>query len=272
MRRLGAMVGMVALLTLVAPLAGCGGNAAAHATSNAARARSGSARAPNNAPRTTIPRFRLLRLTRGDRLLLTTVWSPADDHRHPVVMFSHGLGGLPAQFAPIAATWVAAGFTVVAPTYPHTNSKIKIDPHDVRNQPADAEFVLRSLARDPRMDLGHVTAIGFSAGGTTTLGLLHPGHLPGLRAAVSIAGRRPPSAFGGAPVPVLFLHGDHDPTVPITAGRAAFAALPWPTKSFVTIPGGRHGDYLKPANPAYPRATTAILTFLRAPKGTRQGN
>jgi hypothetical protein len=42
--------------------------------------------------------------------------------------------------------------------------------------------------------------------------------------------------------------------------------------TFVTLVGGCHGDYLTPANRAHPRATTAILTFLRAPKGTRQGN
>ncbi|WP_433359735.1 alpha/beta hydrolase family protein [Actinoplanes sp. CA-142083] len=241
MGRLGAVVVLVALL------AGCGGSAA---------------RANTGAPQ---PTYRQLRLMRGDRPLLTTIWSPADDHRHPVVLFSHGLGGLPAQFAPIAATWVAAGFAVVAPAYPHTNGKVKVDAHDVRNQPADAEFVLRSLAEDPHLDLGHVTAVGFSAGGTTTLGLLHPGHLPGLRAAVSIAGRRPPAKFGGTPVPVLFLHGDQDPTVPIAAGRAAFAALPWPAKTFVTIPGGRHGGYLNPGNPDYPRAQATILAFLRAP-------
>ena len=34
-----------------------------------------------------------------------------------------------------------------------------------------------------------------------------------------------------------------------------------------SFPGGRHGEYLKPANPAYPRAQAAILTFLRARDG-----
>jgi pimeloyl-ACP methyl ester carboxylesterase len=61
---------------------------------------------------------------------------------------------------------------------------------------------------------------------------------------------------------VLFVHGDRDPTVPISAGRAAYAALRWPGKDFVTIPGGRHGDYLNPANPAYPRAEATIRDFL----------
>jgi dienelactone hydrolase len=234
MRRLGAVVMLLALL------AGCGG-----AVARAAQ-----------------PRSRVLQLSRGDRQLTTTIWAPPDARKHPIVLFSHGLGGLPEQFAPIAATWVAAGFVVVAPAYPHTNGKVKVDAIDVRHQPADAEFVLHALAGDPQADLTRVIAVGFSAGGTTTLGLLHAGRFPGLIAAVSIAGRRPPTPFGGSPVPVLFVHGDRDPTVPISAGRAAYAALRWPGKDFVTIPGGRHGDYLNPANPAYPRAEATIRDFL----------
>ena len=241
MRRLGAVVLAIALLS------GCG--------TGGARAVSPSATAP--------PPPRVLHLSRGStRPLETSIWYPAGAGRHPVVLFSHGLGGLPAQFTPIISTWVAAGFAVVAPAYPHTNGKVAVDPADIRNQPADALFVLRSLAGDRQVDLGQVVAIGFSAGGTTTLGLLQRGHPPGIVAAISVAGRRPASSFGGAPVPVLFVHGDRDPTVPIGAGRAAYRALPWP-KTFVVVPGGKHGDYLNPGDPAYPRVSGTILEFLR---------
>jgi predicted dienelactone hydrolase len=207
----------------------------------------------------------------ADRPLDTTIWLPSDISDlaglRPVVLFSHGLGGLPAQFAPLAATWVAAGYVVIAPAYPHTNGNVKIDKSDVRHQAADAVFVLHEIfgrAAIWHADPNRVLAVGFSAGGTTTLGLLRDGHLPGLAGAVSIAGRRPSSAFGGAPVPVLFVHGDQDPTVPIEAGRAAYAALPWPSKRFVVMPGGRHGDYLQPGNPSFARASTTILDFLRS--------
>ena len=61
---------------------------------------------------------------------------------------------------------------------------------------------------------------------------------------------------------MLFVHGDRDPTVPIGAGRAAYRVLPWP-KTFVVVPGGKHGDYLNPGNPAYPRISGTILKFLR---------
>jgi dienelactone hydrolase len=210
---------------------------------------------------------RVLSLSRGpSRSLDTSIWYPAGAGRHPVVLFSHGLGGLPAQFTPIISTWVAAGFAVVAPAYPHTNGKVEVDSADVRNQPADAFFVLRSLAGDARLDLDHVVPVGFSAGATTTLGMLRRGRGPGIVAAVSVAGRRPSSAFGGAPVPVLFVHGDRDPTVPIGAGRAAYRALPW-HKTFMVVPGGKHGDYLNPGNPAYPLVCGTILEFLRRSLG-----
>lgn len=233
----------------------------------------GGTRAATAAPRGRVL-SRILHLARGaDRPLVTTVWYPADlIGRHPLVLFSHGLGGLPAQFAPLAAGWVAAGFVVVAPAYPHTNARVRVDRGDIANQPADAAYVLsrvKELDTTPgdvlggHLDTGRVVAVGFSAGGTTTLGLLRAGHDPGLRAAVSVAGRRPASAFGGPAVPVLFLHGDRDRVVPIGAGRQAYAAVPWP-KQFVVIPHGAHGPYLRPGNPAYRWVAEVILDFILA--------
>jgi dienelactone hydrolase len=243
-----------ALLALSALLAGCG---TAHAGESV----------------TPKPRVltRTLGLARGaDRPLPTTVWySVPLTGRHPVILFSHGLGGLPGHFAPLAASWAEAGYIVAAPAYPHTNAGVRVLRADVRNQPADAAYVLgrvRELDTTEgdvlagHVDGSRVAAVGFSAGGTTTLGLLRPGHDPALRAAVSIAGRRPVTEFGGPAAPVLFLHGDRDQVVPVSAGRAAYAAVPW-QKTFVTIPG-RHGQYLNPRDRAYPRASALILRFL----------
>jgi predicted dienelactone hydrolase len=246
----------VLLLAVVALLAGCG---AAHA-----------AETPAGTPTPVLTRT--LTLARGaDRPLPTTVWYPERlTGRRPIILFSHGLGGSPGQFAPLATSWAEAGYIVAAPAYPHTNASVRVRPEDVPHQPADAAYVLgRIRALDTtrgdvfagHVDGSRVAAVGFSAGGTTTLGLLRAGHDPALRAAVSIAGRRPVSAFGGPAVPVLFLHGDRDRVVPIGAGRAAYAALPWP-KTFITIPGEAHGQYLNPGDPGYPRASALILRFL----------
>ena len=217
---------------------------------------------------------RTLLLARGaDRPLPTTVWYPAAlTGRHPVVLFSHGLGGLPQHFAPLAASWAEAGYVVVAPAYPHTNAGVRVDRDDIRHQPADAERVLDRIAALDRTPgdvfAGHLAtdrlaAVGFSAGGTTTLGLFHAGHRSGLRAGVSIAGRRPPAPFGGPPARLLLVHGDRDRVVPIAAGRQAYAEAPW-AKRFVVVHGAGHGEYLRAGDPRYTRVSEQILAFLTA--------
>ncbi|MEU4424489.1 dienelactone hydrolase family protein [Actinoplanes sp. NPDC024001] len=209
---------------------------------------------------------RVIHLARGtDRPLPTTIWYEGElAGRHPIVLFSHGLGGLPEQFAPLAETWAKAGYVVAAPTYPRTNGRVKVDASDIRRQPADAAYVLKQLAAGDlaaHLDLDRVAAVGFSAGGTTTLGLFRDGHSPALRAAVSVSGRRPPTAFAGPGAPMLFLHGDEDPVVPISAGRAAYRAAPW-QKEFVVVRGAGHGQFLNPGHPDYPSVSTRILRFL----------
>jgi predicted dienelactone hydrolase len=238
---------------LMALLSGCGGAAAS---------------VPDTQAPTRVV-TRVVQLARGKaRPLPTTIWSLGGlAGKHPVVLFSHGLGGLPAHFAPLATTWAQAGFIVVAPAYPHTNARVRVDRGDIPNQPADAAYVLHAIERrDQRLDATRVAVVGFSAGGTTTLGMLTPGHDPGIRAAITVSGRRPPSAFGGPEVPVLFVHGDRDPTVPLTAGKMAYGALPW-TKTWVTVPGGRHGEFLRPGRPGYPMVSARILTFLQVTLG-----
>ena len=98
----------------------------------------------------------VLHLARGhDRPLPTTVWYPATPGRHPIILFTHALGGLPGHFAPLARSGAANGFVVVAPTYPHTNARVRIDRADVRNQPADAaENNLRQAGLNPRREGG----------------------------------------------------------------------------------------------------------------------
>jgi dienelactone hydrolase len=251
-------------LALLALLAGCG--------TAVAQAGPGERAVARPAARTRVL-VRTLHLSRApDRPLVTTIWYPAGTTGpHPIVLFSHGLGGLPAQFAPLAAGWVEAGFVVAAPAYPHTNARVRTDRQDVRRQPADAGYVLaRVKALDGvegdvlagRLDVGRVAAVGFSAGGTTTLGLLRAGHDPALRAAISVSGRPPASPFGGPAVPVLLVHGDRDRVVPIGAGEDAYAAVPW-AKRFVVVRGGGHGQFLRPGNKDYPRIAAMILDFLR---------
>ncbi|NJC81314.1 alpha/beta hydrolase family protein [Planosporangium mesophilum] len=228
-----------------------------------------------------------LALTRGaDRPLPTTVWYPADGApdggtrpgagvapgRFPLVLLSHGLTGLPQALAPVAIRWAAAGFVVAAPAYPHTKyGAPRFDITDVANQPADASYVISEmLARDGRegdpfaghLDTVAVAAAGHSAGAYTTTQMLSTQRDPRLRSAIVIAGGLLGGAYTGPVTPVLFVHGDADPTVSYRGGRAAYGAVPWP-KAFLTMLGGDHGRYMARGGAGFQQMIETTTDFLR---------
>jgi dienelactone hydrolase len=200
---------------------------------------------------------RQLALSRGsDRPLPTTVWYPAIGTpvtgratvgaapaagRFPIVLLSHGLTSLPSDLAGFGTRWAAAGFVVAAPAFPHTKRGTpSFDMSDMANQPADGSYVISQVltldttAGDPlagHLNTDQIAAGGHSAGGYTTIGMLTGGRDNRLRAAIVLSGAQMGGAYAGGPVPVLFVHGDADTTVPIRSGRAAYTALSWPKRS-----------------------------------------
>jgi dienelactone hydrolase len=280
----GGLAAAVVALALVVPLGGCvsvrwaGG--AAPTSSPTAVPSSASAAAPPPRPAGSAPTrpfavgVRHLDLARGpDRPLPTTLWYPRGPGKFPLVLLSHGLTGLPQQFATIGTRWAAAGFVVAAPAYPHTASGVAtFDITDVINQPMDASYVLDEvLALDSRpgdplaghLDPTAVAAAGHSAGGYTTTALLTSQRDSRLRAAIVLAAGLLGGTYGGAPIPVLFVHGDADQTVSYRdGGRAAYDALPWP-KAFLTMRGGDHGGYLTPGNRGFDQVVETTTDFLR---------
>ncbi|HEX7743932.1 MAG TPA: alpha/beta hydrolase [Micromonosporaceae bacterium] len=270
------MWGRVSLAAvLLAALAGCGSAVAASTP----------------AERSYPVGVRTLALSRGaDRPLPTTVWYPAAGvplaadspggpvpgapvaaGRFPIVLFSHGLHSLPEHHAQLTVRWAAAGFVVVAPAYPHTRLGAgRFDRADVRQQPADAWYVVRSVAAldlafgDPfagHLDPGRVAAVGHSAGGYTTAGLFTAGHSPTLRGGIVIAGGMR-EQFGGPPAPMLFVHGSADPIVPAARGHDAFRRVRWP-KAFLTLVGQGHGEYLLPGHAGFDPTMESMTDFLR---------
>ncbi|MBL7255049.1 alpha/beta hydrolase family protein [Paractinoplanes lichenicola] len=186
---------------------------------------------------------RTLELRRGaDRPLPTTVWVPEGDGPFPLILFSHGLGGRPADYRELLTAWTRAGFVVAAPAYPFTSRGVEqFNVLDVLNQPADASYVItRTLAAVPAADEERVAAAGHSAGGVTTLGLFSNARDVRLRAGVVLAGRQVlPQPFTGPAAPMLFVHGRKDATVAYSDGRAAYDAVKWP-KAFVSVTDGGH--------------------------------
>lgn len=231
----------------------------------------------------------------GDRPLAVTVWYPAAgrgsgsggsrrspaqdapvaDGRFPVVLFSHGLTARPTDYQALLTPWVAAGFVVVAPTYPFTSRGApSYQVLDVVNQPADASYVLTQvLALDSRRGdplRGHlatdrVAAAGHSAGGVTTIGLFTVGRDERLDAGIVLAGTAlgVGTAFSGTAAPQLFVHGKLDEVVAYSAGKAAYDKVPWP-KAMLTLPDGGHGGGLLGRQPRALEVIVGTTTeFLR---------
>lgn len=65
--------------------------------------------------------------------------------------------------------------------------------------------------------------------------------------------------------PLLVLHGDRDPTVPVRYGRRLFAAAPEP-KEMLEIEGGGHVDLFD-----YPRVAERVAKFIRTHAATSVG-
>lgn len=268
-----ARVGLAAVL--LAALTGCGSAVSASAPSE--------------------PSYRVgvrtLALSRdAERPLPTTIWYPAagvkpptDDPggavpgapvaagRFPIVLFSHGLHSLPEQHAQLTVRWAAAGFVVAAPAYPHSRlGAARFDRADVRQQPADAWYVVRRVAAldlalgDPfagHLDPSRIAAVGHSAGGYTTAGLFTAGHSRALRGGIVIAGGMR-DRFGGPAARMLFVHGSADPIVPAARGHAAYLQVRWP-KAFLTVVGQGHGEYLRPGATGFEPVVDAMTDFLR---------
>lgn len=245
---------------------------------------------PGVAPRRTFAvGVRDIKLNRDDRPLPVTVWYPGAgraggeprrgagvaDGRFPVVVFSHGLTGLPADYGPLLSRWAAAGFVVAAPAYPHTSRGVAShNVLDVLNQPADASYVLTEVLAldgaggDPlhgHLATDRVAAAGHSAGGITTVGLFTAGRDQRLDAGIVLAGSAlgVGTAFSGPVAPQLFVHGELDGVVSYAAGKAAYDLVPWP-KAMLSLPDGDHGQSLLHAgNRAFAVVIDVTVEFLR---------
>lgn len=206
--------------------------------------------------------------------------------RFPTVVYAHGLCGGEAYLAyPLAA----AGFVVVAPSFPLTNKESGICAgSDAVNQPGDVSFLISKMqhlaGRDHNLqsivDTKAVGVTGASLGAATALGVAANSCCrdPRIRAAVSIAGSEAPypngAYFTGKAVPLLVIHGNADPAAPYQGSVKVFADAPAP-KFFVTLIGAAHIQFGAPWDSVvshaqadffdrYLKAQTAALGKLQA--------
>jgi len=179
---------------------------------------------------------------------------------YPLILFSHGVLARGIFYSAVLTKWASAGYIVVAPDYPlsNTNAPGGVDfgrgVADVKNQPADASFVISQVLKLDKtnklvggtVDQQHLGAAGHSLGAITTYGLVYSACCRDKRidAAVEMSGIPAvvePTAnyFHGVKTPLFGLHGSADPIVPYQADVDGFANAS-PPKYFLTFLGGGH--------------------------------
>jgi predicted dienelactone hydrolase len=202
----------------------------------------------------------------------------------PVVLFSHGAGASPPIYAPLLRSLARAGFVVVAPVYPLTNTHTPggIDVADVTEQPRDASFVLdQVLAQAARpgwlhglIDPHRIGAAGHSLGAMTTYGLVYNECCrdPRIQAAAILAGATVvlpgqtqtfpnDQFFTKSTTPLLAIEGDHDTLVPPSTALASYARAQRP-KFYMTMIGGTHySDEEGGTNPGQRALTRVVIDF-----------
>ncbi len=139
-----------------------------------------------------------------DRLVQASIWYPAESggyrdwigdnpvfrgvlgwrdakpemKKHPLIVFSHGSGGNPANIGWIASRLASAGFVVALPVHQGTTSSDSTPEQTIRvwDRTADMSVLLTELLSSPStrklIDERSITAMGFSLGGLTALSLV----------------------------------------------------------------------------------------------------
>lgn len=168
----------------------------------------------------------------------------------PLVLFSHGAGGVRTQSTFLTSHLASWGMVVAAPDHPSRDLTARLgggpaEPTDsVDDLVGTLELMTAENAGGPfegHLDLDDVAAVGHSAGGGTILGAAAAGRVDGY---VSMAS----GALGldeGAPLPdtpSFFLAGTTDAIVPPdTRTRPAFEAAPAPSLLWILEGVGHNG-------------------------------
>ena len=173
----------------------------------------------------------------------------------PLIVFSTGIDGTATNYQTLYRHWVEAGYAVAAPVFPLSNKNAPGGSTiaDFSNQPGDVRFVIDELLRrsatkkdklNGLIDSTRIGLVGKSLGALTTLraAFLVKDHESRENAVISLTGGSDGSKdfFTGITVPVLFVHGDDDHTVPYSSSVKAFDAA-MPPKYLVTLKGEDHG-------------------------------
>ena len=191
------------------------------------------------------------------RTLPVMVLAPDGPGPFPIFEYSHGQNGSGPGGETLLRPIAAAGYVVVAPTFPLSSSPIG-DIADFVNQPADVFFAVDAvikMANDPsdplhgRVDSTRIALGGHSLGAMTTVGAAYNSccSQPRVAAAIVLSGIEAPFGSGTyeprPAVPLLLAHGAMDARIPVSASDDLFVAATGPT-AYLRFPDGTHGSIL----------------------------
>ncbi|HJQ82599.1 MAG TPA: prolyl oligopeptidase family serine peptidase [Candidatus Binatia bacterium] len=159
----------------------------------------------------------------------------------PLVLFSHGNGGIRFQSFFFAAHLASHGFVVASPDH-HGNTFVDalrniIDPDVATNRPLDMSFLLDTLlATDPGLDSARIGVSGHSfggytafavAGGAFALGTFTDPRVKAIMPQAPASSVFPASFFDAIHIPTLIVGGSIDETTPFPEEQQrAFDLLP----------------------------------------------
>ena len=190
----------------------------------------------------------------------------------PLVVFAHGWNSNPGVYEVLLDTWAAAGFLVVAPTFPDSTNTLPGTPvSNYPEQARDMSFVISSLLGGVvgPVDGSRIAVAGHSDGGTDiALLALNPQYAdPRIRAYISMSGEIPSGVSGpwGAPTAGALL---------VAVGTADQYGLLGPatqiyqtaqmSKALLTLAGGDHLTTFVGTSAAEEALRTDTVHFLSA--------
>lgn len=200
------------------------------------------------------------------RTLLTTVRYPlAGRPPFPLVVFVHGFGVWPGEYAELLDRIVGGGFAVASPVFPGESPGAPGGPNesDLANEPADVRFVITRLLSGPLralLDPRRIAVAGQSDGGIAALEAAYADGLrdPRIDAAIVMSGAQVPGprfTYGPHRPPLLAVQGTADPINPPANTSAYFANARRP-KFLLQLLGAGH-------LPPYTTATGDVTVVAR---------